>query len=372
MGFAGIFAVRASGRGREQQEMSTNSNRLVAVDGLRGVAAICVALMHAHIAILPVLRGYLAVDFFFILSGYVIARSYEPRFAAGLGVREYAWARIERLYPLLLIGSVTGVAAWLAGYSEFVPTGPADLARALIGQFAMVPFLSTASSLAFDAALWSISFELLANLAHASMYRTLSSRRLPLLIAASFLLLAVMGHRYGSLNIGWSRESVLGGLGRVMFGFFAGVLLWRSEAWWAPRTPRLPFALICLVLIAVVNAPLAGKGLGLLGVLYDLGIVALAMPMLVMLGVRANGAGQFALGLGVLSFPVYAIHVPLVDAMRLAGWSNEVRIAGVAAIVAIAWLIGRHVDEPLNAWRRDFRKRTASRRAALAASRTGA
>lgn len=348
----------------------TANSRLVAVDGLRGVAAICVALMHAHISILPVLRGYLAVDFFFILSGYVIARSYEPRFAAGLGVGEYAWARIERLYPLLLIGSVTGVAAWLAGYSEFVPAGPADLVRALIGQFAMVPFLSTASSLAFDAALWSISFELLANIAHASIYPRLSTRRLPLLIAASFLLLAFMAHRYGSLNIGWNRASALGGLGRVMFGFFAGVLLWRTEAWWAPRTPRLPFALICLVLIALVNAPLAGKGLGLWGTLYDLGIVALAMPMLVMLGVRANGAGRFALGLGVLSFPVYAIHVPLVDAMRLAGWSNEVRIAGVAAVAAVAWLIGRHVDEPLNAWRRASRKRSAARRTAAALRQT--
>jgi peptidoglycan/LPS O-acetylase OafA/YrhL len=337
-----------------------DNNRLVAVDGLRGVAAICVVLMHAHISILPVPRGYLAVDFFFVLSGYVIARSYEPRFAAGLGVGEYAWARIERLYPLLLIGSATGVAAWLAGYSEFVPTGPADLVRALVGQFAMIPFLSTASSLAFDAALWSISFELLANIAHASIYPWLATRRLPLLIGVSFLLLAFMGHRYGSLNIGWHRQSALGGLGRVMFGFFVGVLLWRTEAWWRPRTPRLPFALICLVLIAVVNAPLAGRGSGLWGTLYDLGIVALAMPLLVICGVRANGAGHFALSFGVLSFPVYAVHVPLVDAMRLAGWHDGMRIGGVAAIAAIAWLIGRHVDEPLNAWRRASRKRVAA------------
>lgn len=337
--------------------MSDNTNRLVAVDGLRGIAAVCVALMHAHIAIVPVSRGYLAVDFFFILSGYVIARSYEPRFAAGLSVREYARARVERLYPLLLIGSVTGLAAWLAGYSEFVPAGPADLMLALFGQFAMVPFLSTASSLAFDAALWSISFELLANIIHALIYHRLSSRRLLLLIGASFLLLAFMAHRYGSLNIGWSRESAMGGVGRVMSGFFVGVLLWRTEGHWRPLTPRLPFVLVGLVLIALVNAPLPGRGLGLLGAIYDLGVAVVAMPLLVMLGVQAVGAGRTGLALGVLSFPVYAIHVPLVDAMRLAGWSNEWRIGGVAAIVGIAWLIGRHVDEPFNAWRRASRKR---------------
>ena len=347
--------------------MKTSSNRLVAVDGLRGIAAICVALMHAHISWTPVWRGYLAVDFFFILSGYVIARSYEPRFASGLSVRDYAVARIERLFPLLAIGSLIGMGVWLAGLGTFEPTSRSDLMRAVIGQLAMVPFMSSAASLAFNAALWSISFELLANLVHVVIYPRLDTRRLLALIAGAFLLLMFMGHRYGSLNVGWSGESALGGLARVMFGFFFGVLLHRTEGRWRPAMPQLPFALIGLVLLATVNAPIPLHGQSLFSTLYDLGVVALVMPMLVMLGVAARGAGRFALFLGVLSFPIYAIHVPLVDGMRLAGLDTGTRLAGVVVVAIAAWALGRYVDEPLNVWRRAARKRSSKARAGRAA-----
>lgn len=344
--------------------MQPTGNRLVAVDGLRGIAAICVAVMHSHIAAVPVLRGYLAVDFFFVLSGYVIARGYEPRFAAGLSLRDYARARIERLYPMLAIGSALGILAWVIGLSSYVPTGRADLARAIVGQLAMVPYLSSASSLAFDAALWSISFELLANLTHRAVFPHLTARRLPMLIAAAFAICVALAHRYGSLNIGWIRESSLGGLGRVMFGFFVGVLLHRTEAIWQPLMPRLPFAFVALLLVGLANMPVPSHGYPLASTLYDLAVVAVAMPLLVMLGVVARGAGRVALALGVLSYPIYAIHVPLVDAMRFAGWSDGVRLAAIVPIAIAAWGLGRHVDEPLNAWRRAARRKAAGKSAA--------
>ncbi|MBU6268749.1 MAG: acyltransferase [Sphingomonadales bacterium] len=332
-------------------------NRLVAVDGLRGIAAICVALMHAHIEWTPVWRGYLAVDFFFILSGFVIARAYEPRFAAGLSVREYAMQRIERLYPLLLIGSVMGLCVWLWGYGTFHPKSQADLMRALFGQFAMIPYLSTASSLAFDAALWSISFELLANVIHAVLYPRLSNRSLLVLMGLAFLLLARMDMRFGSLNVGWAADSALGGLGRVLFGFFFGVLLCRTEAMWKPLVPSLPFWVIGVVLTIVANMPLPSHANHFVSEAYDLIVVTAVLPALVVLGINATGGGRLALALGVLSFPIYAIHVPVVDGLRMAGFSLGFRLGAVAVLAVAAWALGRYVDEPLNAWRRAARKR---------------
>jgi len=272
-------------------------------------------------------------------------------------VREYAWLRVERLYPLLAIGSALGVGVWMLGYSDFVPVNEADRVRALIGQFTMVPYLSSATGLAFDAALWSISFELLANVVHALVYRRLDMLRLVALIVASFVVLVFMGHRFGSLDIGWSSASAMGGIGRVLFGFFVGVRLHRTEAKWRPLVPSLPFAAVGLMLMVVVNAPIRSHDWGNWSTLYNIAAVSVAMPVLVMLGVAAHGARRGALFLGVLSFPIYAIHVPLVTAMRLAGWSTGTRLAGVVVIALGAWVLGRYVDEPLNAWRRASRKR---------------
>ena len=332
--------------------MAASGNRLVAVDGLRGIAALAVVLMHAHLDWIPMPRGYLAVDFFFILSGYVIARRYEPRFASGLALRDYAWLRIERLYPLVAIGGLLGVAVWLTGLAPFRPASQADLLRALIGQLFLVPYLSSAPSLAFNPALWSISYELLANTLHALLCPRLDNRRLLALLAVAFAGLVLAAHHFGSLDVGHHLASAPGGLVRVSFGFLLGVLLHRTEARWGPGLPSLPFAIIGLALAAVVAAPLRSHGLGNAGMLYDLAMAALVLPLLVMLGTKAHGAGPVAGFLGVLSFPIYAVHVPLVDGMRLAGWSNGSRLAGVGLIAVLAWALGRCLDSPLAARRR--------------------
>ena len=341
---------------------SIPGNRLVAADGLRGIAAICVALMHASIKWTPVWRGYLAVDFFFILSGFVIARTYEPRFAAGLSVRDYAMQRVERLYPLLLIGSLLGLCVWLLGYGTFHPKSQADLVRALLGQLTMIPYLSSSASLAFDAALWSISFELLANVIHAVLYPRLSNRGLLVLVGLSFLVLARMDVRFGSLNIGWGMVSAIGGLSRVLFGFFSGVLLCRTEATWRPLITGLPFWLIAAVLTIVVNMPLTSQASHFSSEAYDLIVVATVLPALVMLGVNAQGANRLAVALGALSFPIYVIHTPVVDGLRLAGFSPGFRLAAVGLVAIAGWVIGRKVDEPLNAWRRAARLRARNLR----------
>ena len=80
----------------------TSPDRFVSLDGLRGIAAIAVMLFHVSLGYMP--GGSLAVDFFFCLSGFVIALAFGKRFANGLSFRAFAKARFARLYPMMFIG----------------------------------------------------------------------------------------------------------------------------------------------------------------------------------------------------------------------------------------------------------------------------
>ena len=162
--------------------------RLHALDGLRGVAAMGVMAMHAQLSVMPVALGYLAVDLFFLLSGYVIARSYEPRLRSGaMGVTAYAAVRLERLYPMLALGGLVGLGLYAAGLSPFRASGGGELLVAMVGQFLLIPFLTPGFSFVFNGAQWSIVLELLANLAHATALPALGNRLLAGVVIVSAL-----------------------------------------------------------------------------------------------------------------------------------------------------------------------------------------
>jgi peptidoglycan/LPS O-acetylase OafA/YrhL len=87
----------------------THDHRLLTLDGMRGLAAILVVVYHFEVVVKLVPSGYLAVDFFFLLSGLVIARTYAPRFEDGLKTRDFFVHRIIRLYPLFFVGLLLGL-----------------------------------------------------------------------------------------------------------------------------------------------------------------------------------------------------------------------------------------------------------------------
>src|SRR5580692_3274314 len=110
-------------------QASSARQRLVALDGARGLSALAVAFFHFDRNVWPA-HGYLAVDLFFLLSGYVIAGAYETRLQRGSGLGWFFGVRMARLYPIYLFGTLIGLACYLVAHP---PAGVfAALARALV------------------------------------------------------------------------------------------------------------------------------------------------------------------------------------------------------------------------------------------------
>lgn len=328
------------------------------LNGLRGVAAVAVVAMHLffYMGGLHPANVALAVDFFFVLSGFVIACAYEPQLLAGLPFHRFVAARLIRLYPLYLIGLAIGAAAmWTCQRPADVGGFAAHLALNLV----MLP-----SPAMFDPAdhhlfplnfpYWSLFFELAANLVYAALAPRLSNRLLATVILLGFVELVASGVGYGTLDIGIHRATILGGLARVVFSFFAGVglyRLWRVRPTRIALHPALLFALLILPLMVAPGAPF--------GWLYELAVIAIYMPLMVWLGAGAR-AGRWrgvSIALGAMSYPVYVIHVPIWTAIRaFNGWQGNTILhrhapwSGIALVIslcALAWWLDRYVDHPL-------------------------
>ncbi|RZK37387.1 MAG: acyltransferase, partial [Hymenobacter sp.] len=82
------------------------NTHIIALDAFRGLAAVCVVAHHiGQISGMSIGRhGYIAVDFFFMLSGFVVSQAYERTFGGGVRAASFLWARVQRLYPTIFVG----------------------------------------------------------------------------------------------------------------------------------------------------------------------------------------------------------------------------------------------------------------------------
>jgi len=331
---------------------SPKKARFLTLDALRGVGALAVMAGHAGI-VLNAYRPpfmYLAVDMFFVLSGFVLAHAYDRKFAGGLSVQAFLKARIARLYPIYLIGLVLGlVSVALSNTHALSP------ARALLsfffGIFALPsPPVETLGVLfPLNGPFWSLFFEFwVANLAFALFWRQLQGRSLLAVILVSASILAFLGLRFGGLDFGWTWHQLPGGLVRVCYSFFAGVALLRLHAR-QTRLPAVPSWICLLIFAAVMLLPLQGVLKGP----YEVFVVLLIFPTLIYFGAGAvERRPQIGKALGDASYAIYAVHRPLLAILlwplalerqppQLVRYGVEAAL--IIVIGALAWLINRRI-----------------------------
>ncbi len=282
-------------------------HRLKGLDALRGIAALVVLSYHvaAIFAISGQPNGYLAVDFFFMLSGFVIAGVLERTPEAGV---EFVCSRYKRFWPTMAAGTAIGL--FVTPYSQWWEALPG---------FMLLPIFSSAWVFPLNSPTWSIFFELYANAVHSVM------RRLwPAVFFASLALLIVTGGFGGGPTPG----NFFQGFPRVLLSYSLGVMMF--QRWTVGGLPlKIPacFGLLLLTLLVPWQSPW-----------LDYSFVLLICPLLIMSGVKESL--PFAEKLGALSFPLYAIHYPLLLAGKSLG-AGPVASAALAIAVAgtIAWLL---------------------------------
>jgi peptidoglycan/LPS O-acetylase OafA/YrhL len=208
---------------------------------------------------------------------------------------------------------------------------------------------------------WSLFWELIANAAHALVVRRLTTPVLVAIVTLSAAAVAWASLTFGSLDAGWGRANFWGGPPRVAFGFFAGLLLFRLHAagW---KAPRAPYPLIALALGACMIRWFPHLG-GF--AIRDIVKVIVVLPALVALAVRSPVSPRLrpaAVWLGAFSYPLYAIHVPLLRGGDYVinqlfdtptAWTWWLCLA-VTLILAAGF--ERFYDAPIRAWLRDRRR----------------
>lgn len=296
-----------------------------------------------------VAKGYLAVDLFFMLSGYVMARTYERRFAGGFTAGRFMIARYWRLWPIMAVGSLIGVPKLLSETTDWS-------GFAVSAGFNLLLLPVPASYLAFPLNIpaWSIFFELVANLFHAVALWRWGIRWLIALVAITVPLTIGVGLHYGTFDLGAHTDHFFAALTRGMLSYVIGIVLWR---WWRDE-PVLPCPSL-LAAAATLAAVLIAHFSGFTDWWLDLAIILLLCPLLLAAGLAYHPTGRAAIavasGLGALSFPLYATHMPVLEGMRVLGYGW---VAGGLAMLLTG--IGLALAAELFAQRRRQRRKVTA------------
>lgn len=330
------------------------------LDGLRGIAAFAVVVFHFMEWIRPdpsknfIGHGYLAVDFFFCLSGFVIGYAYDTR-VREIGLIEFFKSRLIRLHPLVILGGILGfICLFLDPFSTTSTPSGGQLALILLFTLLLIPFPVMESrfnnNFGLNAPAWSLFWEYIANIIYALVLCRL--KRLPLAIFTGIALVALsyVAISSGRLVGGWDDITFWHGGARVAFSFSAGLLIYRLNL---IIKSRVSFIVLSILLLGAFLAPtFSFNGF------VELAIVAIYFPLLIAFGagsVPSERMKKICDLSGRISYPLYMTHYAVIwifgsyytKYKPSDGEVTAIVIIALACLVLFAYAVLKLYDEPL-------------------------
>lgn len=357
------------------------------LDGLRGVAALLVVFYHIFeglsfaaggTLITTINHGYLAVDFFFILSGFVIGYAYDDRWKRNMTLGNFFTRRLIRLHPMIIMGTIIGAITFCIQGSVQWDGSHVVTSAVMLALLAAMFFIPAYPGAGYDVRgngemfslngpSWSLFFEYIGNILYALFIHRLSNRGLAILVALSgiglawFTLFDIVG--YGMLGVGWTLDGAnfWGGMLRMLFPFSLGMLLSRH---FRPIKIRGAFWICSAVLLILFCIPyIEGKSPVCLNGVYELICIALVFPALVWIAASGKTTDKQSTRicrfLGDISFPLYAIHYPLMYLFyawliknKLYTFTECWQMAALVytGSILLAYLCLKCYDEPARKW----------------------
>lgn len=353
------------------------------LDGLRGVAALLVVWYHVFegFATSPLDQrfnhGYLAVDFFFILSGFVIGYAYDDRWKTTMTVKDFFKRRLIRLHPMVVLGAVLGAITYcIQGCEKWDGThvSVSMVMLAVLLNLFLIPAVpgsgpevrGNGEMYPLNGPSWSLFFEYIGNILYALFLRRLPVKALAIFVGlaaialASFALFNLSG--YGHLGVGWTLMdyNLAGGFLRMLFSFSIGLLMSRV---FKPVPIRGAFWICTLAMVGLLSVPHLGgmESLWMNG-LYDSLCTIVFFPILVYLGASGKttdkGSSKICEFLGNISYPLYIVHYPFMYLFYAWLWDGKLTFAETWPVawalffgnILLAYLCLKLYDEPVRRW----------------------
>ena len=353
-----------------KQELLKSKQHFEILDGLRGVAALAIVVFHfMEMAISDfsknfIAHGFLAVDFFFCLSGFVIGYAYNDRIGK-MGVMEFFKSRLIRLQPLVILGTALGLLAFLfdpfGGQAEAYSAGKIFLL--FLSSLLLIPFPvmeeRAFNNFGLNAPAWSLFWEYVANIIFAFGLYKIGRYVLLSLTIASAVLLGYTAYHANGVTGGWAGANFWEGGARILYSFLAGLLIFRLNL---IIKSNLGFAGLSILLIIAFLVPFDSQSW-----ITQLITVLFYFPLLIALGAGARvsqGLKKLCEFSGRISYPLYMTHY-------LAMWMfynyyntykpdtpqlTLVIIIGTLLLLGFAYLVMVFYDEPIRKYLNDRRK----------------
>ena len=365
--------------------------RFEGLDGIRGVAAITVVIFHifeifskgpAHQI---VNHGYLAVDFFYALSGFVIGYAYDDRWNK-MSLWDFYKRRLIRLHPMVIAGTFVGVCYYFLGESDVFPNiedvKPYAFFITILLNILMIPtpknfdIRGWGTTNAFDDTTWTLTYEYLINILYSLIIRRLNNVIIAILTFLSAFLTINLTLNFDIFNVLKNRDfrkyTVIGGweissceiyiaFARLLYPFFSGYLISRLKI-----KIQLPYSfIICSIILSIILCcpRIVDESKWISNGIYETIVIIIIFPIIIMIGAGDTEKNEHIINicksLGNFSYPLYITHIPLIYCLY--AWYSFHKNNSLFNIICVcvgsflimifnAYSLIKLYDEPVRKW----------------------